>query len=75
MKLLSNLFAPLGGLWSFLTNFETLYKYGDPVMTAKIIETNNGYALLDKSDLTIGTYSRRRDAVRGAARRGFSVAA
>lgn len=68
MKFLSN-------LWSFLTNLETLHKYGEKNMTAKIIETTDGYALLDKSDLTIGTYSRRRDAVRGAARRGFSVAA
>lgn len=47
----------------------------DDTMTATIIETPTGYVLEDKSGLPIATYSRRRDAVRGASRKGFTVAA
>ena len=64
----------LPALWRSLITPKYTYNK-EKTMTAKIIETTDGYVLLDKSDLTIGTYSRRRDAVRGAARRGFSIAA
>lgn len=42
---------------------------------ATIKELNNGtYALLDRQGFTVGTYSRARDARRGATRRGLQVA-
>ncbi len=34
----------------------------------------DGFALLDRQGFTVATYSRRRDAVRGAERRGYAVA-
>lgn len=63
--------ALLYGYWT--NKIKELKERND--MTANIIETSNGFRLEDKSGLTIGTYSRRRDAVRGAARRGFTVTA
>lgn len=48
---------------------------GETEMIGKIIETGNSFALVDRHSNTVATYSRRRDAVRGAARRGFVVKA
>jgi hypothetical protein len=42
---------------------------------ATIKELGNGqFALLDRQGFTVGTYSRARDARRGASRRGLQVA-
>lgn len=42
---------------------------------ATIKELNDGtFALLDRQGFTVGTYSRARDARRGAARKGLQVA-
>lgn len=42
---------------------------------ATIKELSNGqFALLDRQGFTVGTYSRARDARRGAARKGLQVA-
>jgi hypothetical protein len=43
-------------------------------MTATITPTNNGYALITRTGEVVSTYSRERDAKRGAARRGLVVA-
>lgn len=49
-------------------------KTGETNMTASISE-HNGLAILhDRTGELLGTYSRRRDAVRGAKRRGLVVA-
>ena len=43
-------------------------------MTATIIPTNNGkFQILTRSGI-VGSYSRARDAIRGAKRRGFEIA-
>jgi hypothetical protein len=48
---------------------------GETNMTAKIVPTEDGkFKLTTLRTGTVGTYSRRRDAVRGAKRRGFVVA-
>lgn len=44
-----------------------------PVMTAVIVTTDEGFGLMRRGEI-IQTYSRRRDAVRGAERRGLVVA-
>lgn len=45
-------------------------------MSARIVETNDGFTLVRKStNEIVGSYSRRRDAVRGASRRGLTVIA
>jgi len=41
---------------------------------AYIVKTDTGFALQDKLGLRFGTYTRRRDAVRGAHRRGMVIA-
>lgn len=41
---------------------------------ANIYPTSNGFVLLDEQGQSVGTYSRRRDAVRGANRRGLTLA-
>lgn len=49
---------------------------GEINMTATIVPTSEGkFALTTRSGLTVGTYSRKRDAVRGATRRGYTVKA
>jgi hypothetical protein len=45
---------------------------GDSKMT-KVIETTDGFNLVDRQGVIIGTYSRARDARRGARRRGLAV--
>lgn len=42
-------------------------------MSCTIWNVDTGYALRDEDCETIATYTRRRDAVRGAKRRGFTV--
>lgn len=41
---------------------------------ANIVELHGRYALVDRGGILIQDYARRRDAVRGAARRGLSIA-
>jgi hypothetical protein len=41
---------------------------------ANIYPTSNGFVLLNVDGLAVGNYSRRRDAVRGARRRGLTLA-
>lgn len=41
---------------------------------ASILHTDAGFGLFDRSGELIQTYGRRRDAVRGAARRGLELA-
>jgi len=42
---------------------------------AKIAELSNGrFALVNRSGIMIADYARRRDAVRGATRRGLAIA-
>jgi hypothetical protein len=53
--------------------WEKLFSQGTEDMTAFIANTGEGYALKDDTCQTIATYSRRRDAVRGATRRGLTV--
>ena len=48
------------------TNKETTVK-------ASVITTPNGAMLINSNGDVLGTYSRRRDAVRGAARKGILV--
>jgi hypothetical protein len=44
-------------------------------MTAQIQQADNGkFTLVARTGKVVGTYSRKRDAVRGAQRRGFKVA-
>lgn len=43
-------------------------------MTATITPTNNGFALITRTGEVVSTYSRERDAKRGAARRGLVLA-
>lgn len=43
-------------------------------MRATIIPTNNGKYQLLTTDGLVGSYSRSRDAIRGAKRRGFEIA-
>lgn len=48
---------------------------GDTSMKATILPVTGGkFALFSRTEGTIGTYARRRDAVRGAKRRGLTVA-
>lgn len=48
---------------------------GENTMTAKIVPTSDGkFALTTRTGSVFGTYSRKRDAVRGANRRGLTVA-
>lgn len=42
-------------------------------MTATIVPTDKGFGLFTRTGL-IGDYTRERDAKRGAARRGFTIA-
>lgn len=59
----------------FVTDGGTLFNEGTRDMTATIIPTTNGkYGLVTRTGEFVGTYSRQRDAVRGAKRRGFEVA-
>lgn len=47
---------------------------GENNMTGKIVPTQGKFALVNtRTGQTIATYSRARDAVRGANRRGFTV--
>lgn len=57
-------------MFNFIRNFFQ----EDTTMFAKIEQHPFGFALKTRSGETLGTYSRRRDAVRGATRRGFTVA-
>jgi hypothetical protein len=47
---------------------------GENTMTAKIAPTSDGKFVLFTRGETVGTYSRKRDAVRGANRRGLTIA-
>lgn len=62
---------------SFLKNFFTAQQgvasKEDTTMFAKIEQVPYGFALTNRSGETVQTYSRRRDAVRGAQRRGLIV--
>lgn len=49
-------------------------KNGENTMTAKITQTGDKFALTDKSGTVIKTYSRARDARRGADRLGLVIA-
>lgn len=49
------------------------FMLGEKTM-ANIYPTSNGFVLLDEKGIAVGTYSRRRDAVRGATRRGLNLA-
>lgn len=41
---------------------------------ARIVSSDNTFQLVDRQGFIVGTYSRRRDAVRGATRRGLVIA-
>lgn len=65
---LKNLFASDAEIDDFFVETQ-----GDNSM-ASIRELSTGYGLFDRNDTMIQRYSRRRDAVRGATRRGLVVA-
>lgn len=56
------------------TQAQRNYYFGENDMRATIEDTTNGFVLWLGSQ-KLGTYSRRRDARRGALRRGLSVVA
>lgn len=61
--------------FKYVTTSDDSYFYTDEdnTMRVNINEINDKFALSDKSGQVIWTYARKRDAVRGAARRGFTV--
>lgn len=64
-KFLKTLFAGDGGSNGIKDKTE---------MNARIVETTPGYFVLFNSGSPVGTYSRARDARRGALRRGLTLA-
>lgn len=63
-------------LRNIFTNLKAFFTENVGVNTmATIKELSNGkFALLDRQGFTVGSYSRARDARRGALRRGLAVA-
>ncbi len=53
--------------------FGTNENNGDTTMKAFITPTTNGRFALESGGQVLGTYARRRDAIRGAARRELHV--
>jgi hypothetical protein len=61
---------------NIFVNFKNFFRKNIGVNTMATIKelTNGKFALLDRQGFTLGTYSRARDARRGAARQGLQVA-